>query len=163
MKKPSKIRLVVMVVLAISIAAPTIMYAAQQANFWHKPCITRWDMFKLMRDIKITDQQKTDLKDIGMQTITDIQPIVQQMDALRKQMTATFLASEIDTAQAELQISEMIELNSQIADIMLHAKLQEAQVLTPEQRATLLEFTTKLDQCVEDLGKIPSLFPDLAK
>ena len=85
------------------------------------------------------------------------------MDALRKQMTATFLASEIDTAQAESQISEMIELNSQIADIMLHAKLQEAQVLTPEQRAALLEFTTKLDQCVEDLGKIPSLFPDLAK
>jgi Spy/CpxP family protein refolding chaperone len=152
-----------MIVLLVSIAAPTIMYAAQMGGIWHKPCITRWDLFKLMRDIKITDQQKTDLKDIGMQTITDIQPIVQQMDALRKQMTATFLASEIDTAQAESQISEMIELNSQIADIMLHAKLQEAQVLTPEQRATLLEFTTRLDQCIEDLGKIPSLFPDLAK
>ena len=144
MKKSSKIRLVVMVVLAISIAAPTIMYAAQQVNFWHKPCITRWDLFKLMRDIKITDQQKTDLKDIGMQTITDIQPIVQQMDALRKQMTATFLASEIDTAQAESQISEMIELNSQIADIMLHAKLQEAQVLTPEQRARIYDEVWKL-------------------
>ena len=76
-------------------------------------------------------------------------------------MTATFLSADIDTAQADLQIAAMVQLNSQITDIMLNAKLQEAQVLTPEQRATLLEFTTKLDQCVEDSGKIPSLFPDL--
>ena len=120
-------------------------------------------MFKLMRDIKITDQQKTDLKDFGIQTANDMKPILEQMNDLRKQMTATFLSADIDTAQADLQIAAMVQLNSQITDIMLNAKLQEAQVLTPEQRATLLEFTTKLDQCVEDLGKIPSLFPDLVK
>jgi Spy/CpxP family protein refolding chaperone len=139
------------------------MYAAQKGILFHKPCITRWDMFKLMIDIKITDQQKTDLKEIGTQAANDMKPILEQMNDLRKQMTATFLSADIDTAQADLQIAAMVQLNSQITDIMLNAKLQEAQVLTPEQRATLLEFTTKLEQCVEDLGKIPSLFPDLVK
>jgi Spy/CpxP family protein refolding chaperone len=139
------------------------MYAAQKGILFHKPCITRWDMFKLMIDIKITDQQKTDLKEIGTQAANDMKPILEQMNDLRKQMTATFLSADIDTAQADLQIAAMVQLNSQITDIMLNAKLQEAQVLTPEQRATLLEFTTKLDQCVEDFGKIPSLFPDLVK
>ena len=163
MKKSIKVRLLLLIVLSITIAMPTLMYAAQQGMLFHKPCITRWDMFKLMRDIKITDQQKTDLKNIGMQTANDMKPILEQMNDLRKQMTATFLSADIDTAQADLQIAAMVQLNSQITDIMLNAKLQEAQVLTPEQRATLLEFTTKLDQCVEDLGKIPSLFPDLVK
>jgi Spy/CpxP family protein refolding chaperone len=139
------------------------MYAAQKGILFLKPCITRWDMFKLMIDIKITDQQKTDLKEIGTQAANDMKPILEQMNDLRKQMTATFLSADIDTAQADLQIAAMVQLNSQITDIMLNAKLQEAQVLTPEQRATLLEFTTKLEQCVEDLGKIPSLFPDLVK
>jgi Spy/CpxP family protein refolding chaperone len=164
MKKTKKIRIVATIILSLLVAVPAILYAAQQGGLLHKPCIiTRWDMLKLMIDLNITEQQETALKDIEMQTAKDIEPIIQQMDDLGKQMTATFLSAEIDTAQAESQISEMILLNSQIADKSLHSKLQEAQVLTPEQRATLLEFTNKIEQCVEDLGPIPSLFPNLAK
>jgi len=154
--------MITVIILSLLIAVPAIMYAAEQGGTWLKPCIiTRWDMFKLMRDLNITDQQETAIKDIEMQTANDIKPIVQQMNDLRKQMSATFLSAEIDTAQAEIQIAAMVQLNSQIADKMLHAKLQEAQVLTPEQRATLLAFTNEIDQCVEDWKQIPSLFPDL--
>ena len=127
MKKVNKMRFVVTLVLLILIAAPAIIYAAQLGGFWPRPCITHWNMIKLMRDLNITEQQKTDIKNITEQTANDIKPIVQQMSDLRKEMNATFLAAEIDTAQAESQISEMVQLNSQINDKLLHAKLQEAQ------------------------------------
>jgi len=162
-KKSKKIPLLATIVLSLSIAVPTIMYAAQQQRLWHRPCVTHWDMFKLMRDLDLTDQQEADLKAIGMQTVNEIEPIMQQRRDLRKQMRTTLLSAEIDTVQAESQIDEMIELNSQIADKLLHVKIQEAQVLTPEQRATLLAFTNQLEQCIEDADQIPSLFPDLVK
>ena len=163
MKKPNKVRLLAAIVLSIAIAVPTIMYAAQQQMFRHKPCVSHWDMFQLMRELNITDQQEADLKAIGTQTVADIQPLIQQKRELRKQMRETLLSSEIDTAQYEAQISTMIELRSQLADTILRAKLQEAQVLTPDQRATLLEFTNQLEQCLEDQDQFPSLFPDLVK
>ena len=160
-KKPNKVRLLAAIVLSIAIAVPTIMYAAQQQMFRHKRCVSHWDLFQLKRDLNITDQQASDLKAIGMQTAASIQPLIQQMRDLRKLMRETLLSPEIDTVQYESQISEIIGLRSQMADIFLRAKLQEAQVLTPDQRATLLEFTGQLEQCLEDEDQFPSLFPDL--
>jgi Spy/CpxP family protein refolding chaperone len=139
------------------------MYAAQQQMFRHKPCVTHWDLFQLKRDLNITDRQVTDIKIIGTQAAIDVEPITQQISDLRKVMRETLLSPEIDTVQYESQISEIIGLRSQMADILLRAKLQEAQVMTPDQRATLLEFTSQLEQCLEDEDQFPSLFPDLLK
>ena len=49
MKKSNKVPLIAAIVLSIAIAVPTIMYAAQQQRLWHRPCVTHWDVFKLMR------------------------------------------------------------------------------------------------------------------
>jgi len=54
-------------------------------------------------------------------------------------MDETFLGEEIDVAKASSQIEEMSRLKAQITTAGLTAMLQAAQVLTPEQRQTIID------------------------
>lgn len=110
-------------------------------------CISHWEMFKFMRDINITDSQKTELKVLMAETDNKTAFILAEVKSLSEQMDNTFLAAEIDTAAAETQIDDMLALQTQLADILLHAQLQAAQILTADQRALILEMITKLREC----------------
>lgn len=89
-------------------------------------------------DLDLTPEQKGALEAIVSETQDTIKPIITEMHELRSQMDETFLAEEIDTAKASLQIEEMAQLKSQITTVGLNALLQAAQVLTPEQRQTII-------------------------
>ena len=121
--------------------------AAATSAMMGRPCVTHWEMFKFMRDIKITDAQKTAFKDLKTATETTAAPVLTQIKDQQDTFNAAFLAAEIDTAAAETQIAAMLVLQNQYADILLHAQLQAVQILTADQRALILAMVNKLKAC----------------
>jgi len=112
-------------------------------------CISRWEMIKFIKNIDITDEQKDALKALMDETDNQTKPLVTQLVELQDEMTDTLLAADIDTAAAESQIDSMLVLQTQIADILLHAELQAAQILTADQRALILDMVNQLRECAD--------------
>jgi len=89
-------------------------------------------------DLDLAPEQKDALQVIVSETQYTIKPLLTDMHELRSAMDETFLAEQIDTAKASLQIEEMAQLKAQVTTVGLNALLQGAQVLTPEQRQTII-------------------------
>jgi Spy/CpxP family protein refolding chaperone len=121
--------------------------SASKGAMMGRHCINRWEMFKFIKDLNITDAQKTAFKDLKTATETAVSPIRTEMKTLQDQMTDTFLAAEIDTAAAETQIDDMLTLETEVSDIALHAELQAVQILTADQRTLILAMVNKLRDC----------------
>ena len=149
MKKAVTLKLSVAVILGILVCLPAISNATPPGGKFHRRCVTRGDIIKLYVDLNITPEQQQALKNLGEATKSAVEPLIQQAKDLRNQMAETFLSDQIDTGAAETEIDQSIQLRGQIQDIMLHARLQAAQLLTPEQRARLLEEINRIKQCIE--------------
>ena len=102
-----------------------------------------------MKNLDITDEQKVALEALKNETDNKTKPVATQIMDLQNQMTDTLLAVEIDTTTAEPQIDAMLLLQTQLADILLHAELQAAQILTADQRTLILEMVNKLRACAD--------------
>jgi Spy/CpxP family protein refolding chaperone len=161
MKKFFTPRWLLVILFGLLIELPVIINAAQKAGPQHQCCITRWDMIKFINDLNLTEEQEQAIDNIKKQTETTLQPLKEQAQGLRSQMQETFLAAELDTAKADAQIQQMIQLAGHIEDIALHAKLQEAQILTPDQRALVLAKMKEVQECRQTHGTVPSVFPNL--
>jgi Spy/CpxP family protein refolding chaperone len=90
-------------------------------------------------DLDLTPEQKDDLQAVFTDTRDTLKPLLEDMHELRSAMDETFLGEEIDAARASSQIEEMSRLKAQITTAGLTAMLQAAQVLTPEQRQTIMD------------------------
>jgi len=95
------------------------------------------DMCPHRIDLDLTDEQKAALEELKTETKREIEPLVDEIKAL--DILETLLAQEIDTGKATEKLNEMVEIKSNITNIVLNSKLEGAQILTPEQRAILLE------------------------
>ncbi len=112
-------------------------------------CISRWEMIKFIKNLDITDEQKDALKALKEETDNQTEALATQIMDLQDQMTDTFLAAEIDNATAESQIDAMLALQTQIADIILHAELKAVQILTADQRVLILDMVNQLRECAD--------------
>ena len=95
------------------------------------------DMCPHRIDLDLTDEQKAALEELKTETKREIELLVDEIKEL--DILETLLAQEIDTGKATEKLNEMVEIKSQITNIVLNSKLEGAQILTPEQRAILLE------------------------
>ena len=89
-------------------------------------------------DLELTQDQKDALQELATNTHNEIKPLIEEMHALRTEMDELLGAEEIDTAVAEQKILELAALKASMTTSALTAKLQGAQILTPEQRESLL-------------------------
>jgi Spy/CpxP family protein refolding chaperone len=89
-------------------------------------------------DLELNQEQKDAFQELLTDTRNETQPLIEEIHALRAEMDETLLAEEIDTAVAEKQILDLAALKSSMTSIALNAKLQGAQILTPEQRELIL-------------------------
>ena len=89
-------------------------------------------------DLELTQEQKDALQELLTDTHNEIKPLIEEMHALRTEMDELLGAEEIDTAVAEQKILELAALKASMTTSALTAKLQGAQILTPEQRESLL-------------------------
>jgi len=147
MKKFFASRWIVIVLLGLLLGLPIVISAAPAVVSPLKHCINAWDMIKLISDLNLTAEQKQAIDSLKTQTQTALAPLRQQMKDLRSQMQETFLAAEIDTVKADAQSQQMIQLAGQIENIVIHAKLEKARILTPEQRAMVFSKLKDVQEC----------------
>jgi Spy/CpxP family protein refolding chaperone len=98
-------------------------------------------------DLDLTPDQKNDLQAIFSETQDTLKPLLADMHELRSAMDETFVAEEIDTVKASSQIEEMSRLKAQMSTASFNALLQAAQVLTPEQRQTIIDTRDEWKNC----------------
>lgn len=129
-------------------AVPAAVHAGHQsADALHRRHGHFIHIINFLLDLDLTPDQKNDLQAIFSETQNTLKPLLADIHELRSAMDETFLEEEIDTAQAESQIEEMSLLKGEMTTVSLNALLQAAQVLTPEQRQTIVETRDDWKQC----------------
>jgi len=87
-----------------------------------------------MRELNLTEDQKTAFIALHNATEDEIEPIAESLHTLHDSFADTLLSPEVDTAAAGELIDQMIAPSSQIAVLQYNAQVQGSQILTAEQR-----------------------------
>lgn len=142
MKKIRAPQMLLVLILGVSLCLPYSVHAISQdiSEKNHPFILERFvDFLNFISDLNLTEEQKTTLKELISETRDTIKPLIEKMKELRVEMDETILAEIIDTVKASELNKKMLEVKSQLSTISLNAKIEGAQVLTPEQRAMILE------------------------
>jgi periplasmic protein CpxP/Spy len=94
---------------------------------------------KMLDNIKATDSQRTAIKAIFARMAAEMQPIHQQHKALHDQIATAFAADKVDRAAVENLRKQVPTLVDQASQVFSKALLDASDVLTPEQRQTLVK------------------------
>ena len=142
MKKIRAPQMLLVLILALSLFLPFSVHALSQdkPERHHTFMLGRFlDFLNFIVELDLTEDQKTTLKDLFTDTHDNVKPLIAHMKNLRDEMDEAILAEQIDVATATDLNEKMIAVKSNISDIVLNAKLEGVQVLTPEQRVKILE------------------------
>jgi protein CpxP len=91
----------------------------------------------LLKDVKATDAQRTQILKIAEGARTDLTKLHEGGRTLHEQSMALMTQPNVDAAAAEKLRQQMLVQHDQVSKRMLTAMLDISKVLTPEQRATL--------------------------
>ncbi len=97
------------------------------------------NIFDILFDLNLTEDQIKAFKELAVKTRISIIPLRKEIKELRFQIDENFLSENIATEEASNQIEKMVELRSKISTTYLNVKLEGVQLLTPEQRAMILD------------------------
>ena len=125
MKRFSPTNIMLLTILALSLCVPHLTHATMHAT--------------MQDDLALTDEQKTALKELRVETRKNLKVKVEELRELRVQMEDTIFTEEIDTDTVNEYIPQISEMQSEISEIVNNANLEAAQILTPEQRDILSE------------------------
>jgi len=142
MKKMRAPQMLLVLILGVTLCLPYSVYAlSQERPEKHHPFILERlvDFLNFIADLDLTEEQKTTLRALITETGDTIKPLMNEMKQLRDEMDESILAEPIDDTTANELNQEINKLKSELSTIVLNAKLKGAEVLTPEQRATILE------------------------
>ena len=103
----------------------------------------RDDMFlNCLNSISLTADQEKAVEEIRAETRDSIKPLTKEMRNI--DLMGTILSETINPAAANEKIGKTVDLKSQICEIKQNAKLEIAELLTPEQRLELKTFIEKM-------------------
>ena len=105
----------------------------------------------------ITDEQQAALEKVRQDTHAAIKPYFEQIKPLSEQLQATLLAETIDTAKAAELFKGITDIEALIIPIEANAKVQSAQILTPEQRADINGVMTDINNFIKYIMAYPGL------
>lgn len=125
MKRFSPTKIMLLTILALSLCVPHLTHATMHAT--------------MQDDLALTDEQKTALKELRVETRKNLKVKVEELRELRVQMEDTIFTEEIDTDTVNEYIPQISEMQSEISEIVNNANLEAAQILKPEQRDILSE------------------------
>jgi protein CpxP len=89
--------------------------------------------------VDATDAQRTAIKAIFERTFAELRPIHQEHRRLHDDLVAAFGAAQVDRAAVEKLRGEATSLVDRGSQVLSKALLDAADVLTPQQRQTLIE------------------------
>ena len=101
-------------------------------------CVTNFAYASFQANLNLTEEQIAALKELKAETRKEIKPLVVELVELRDQIAETILAGEVDT---DPLVDRIIEIQSEITDIINNAKLEAATIISGEQAQTILEQT----------------------
>ena len=96
-------------------------------------------MERMLDDIKATDAQRTQIKQIADAARTDMAKLHADHRQLHPQVMSLLTQPKIDAAAAEKLRQQMLAHHDTVSKRMMTAMLETAQVLTPEQRSQLAQ------------------------
>jgi Spy/CpxP family protein refolding chaperone len=145
--RPSNILITLFALVMLGGIAAAVQASSRNVDVTHLKPGHFLRIIDFLLDLDLTPAQKNDLQAIISDTQDTLQPLLADMHEARSAMDETFLAEEIDTVKAAAQIEEMSRLKAQMTTASLNALLQAAQVLTPEQRQTIIETRDEWKSC----------------
>jgi len=108
--------------------------------------------------IDLTDEQKTDFKNLKDGTFSQIEPLIPQLKQATLEMIPLLLAETIVDADVTAKEEDISSLKSQLAAIGYDAAIEGAQILTAEQRLAILEKIQEREEWMNgDHGGCPYL------
>jgi Spy/CpxP family protein refolding chaperone len=96
-------------------------------------------MEHMLDDVKATEAQRTQIRQITQQAATDMRVQRDTRRALHDRAMQVFTAPNVDASAAESIRQEMLAQHDATSRRMLQAMLDVSRVLTPEQRAQLAQ------------------------
>lgn len=90
---------------------------------------------RVLDEVKATDAQRQQIKQITDQARTDLQALHQQGRDAHQQGMAIWASPKLDAADAEKHRQQMLAHHDQVSKRMMQAMLDVGKVLSPEQRA----------------------------
>lgn len=96
-------------------------------------------MEHMLDDVKATEAQRTQIRQITQQAATDMRAQRDTRRALHDRAMQVFTAPNVDASAAESIRQEMLAQHDATSRRMLQAMLDVSRVLTPEQRAQLAQ------------------------
>jgi Spy/CpxP family protein refolding chaperone len=94
---------------------------------------------KMLDKINATDAQRSSIKTIFESAFTELKPIHQQQKALHSQLLTAFAATTVDPTAVENLRKQIPGLVDQASQIFAKALEDASQVLTVDQRQTLVK------------------------
>lgn len=94
---------------------------------------------RVLTDVKATDAQRQQIKQITDKARADIQALHEQGKGLHERAMALWTAPKLDAVEAEKLRQQMLAQHDQVSKRMTQAMLDVGNVLTPEQRAKAAE------------------------
>jgi len=141
--------------LAVTLCLPSLALAQGTAPGQNHPqCPMKKFIYNFFN---ITQEQQAALQQLRQETHAAIKPYFEQIRPLAEQLPATLLAAEIDTAAAEELFQAIIAIDAQILPIEANAKVQAAQILTPEQRADIKGVLNDISGFIKYIMDYPGL------
>ena len=95
---------------------------------------------KMLDHLKATDSQKTAIKAIFERMAAEMRPVHDQHSRLHAQIVTALSADTVDRVAIEELRKQIPQMVDQASQIFSKALLDASQVLTPEQRQTLVKF-----------------------
>ncbi len=132
--------------MVLSLALPCLSHAYLQESQEQGKFVKHGyliNMLDVLFDLNLTEEQINAFKELAVKTRIIIIPLRKEIKELRVQMDENFLSEEINSEEASAQIGKMVEMRSRISTTYLNAKLEGVQLLTPEQRAIILDKKTE--------------------
>ena len=116
------------------------------------PCEYYEDSF-VSRVLGLTEEQKDALRELCLETSSDIGALQEGIDALA--LHETLLAEEIETTAASEKIEEMLGIQNDINLIEAAAALDKALILTAEQRQLILKHINNISDFLGYIADYP--------
>jgi Spy/CpxP family protein refolding chaperone len=107
----------------------------------------------MLDDVKATEAQRAQIRQIMQQAAADTQAQRETRRALHERAMQVFTAPNVDANAAESIRQEMLAQHDASSRRMLQAMLDVSRVLTPEQRAQLAQHMKERHQRMEERMK----------
>jgi protein CpxP len=106
----------------------------------------RGGMGKMFRALDLTDEQKTQMKQIRENNRNTVKPIREQMKANRQKLQELSANGNFDAAQVQAIAAQQGTLTAQMIVAREQVKSQMFNILTPEQKAKAAEMKAQFEQ-----------------